>query len=313
MAFPCVSRPAAVQGRCRRWISLALAAAAVTGPAAASPPDARLAGSGTAAAADTRAPHVASSGVRDLYPTAATAYALAVDNELLWGRNLHVRRAPASLTKLLTALVLLDSHWNPDALVPVSDESARATRPRLGVRAGDSLRAADALNAMLVQSANDACLALVQHAATRVTEFAGEMNQRARQLGMRDSSFVNPCGFDAAGQYSTAADLLLLARAAYAEPRIARIVGQAHGVLRTNSGMDVSFANTNQLLGRLEGVLGLKTGYTAQAGYCLIALDEQSGHRVWLVMLDARQRWWSAHQIISDAVAVMVARDTFMP
>jgi len=271
----------------RRWLALALAATS------------SLANIPTPAATPSLA-HVG-----DPYPTAAAAYALAVDNELLWGRNLHVRRAPASLTKLLTALVLLDSHWSPDALFPISEESARATRPRVGIRAGDSLRAEDALNAMLIQSANDACRTLVEHAASSITEFAAEMNRRAKQLGMRDSSFVNPCGFDAAGQYSTASDLLLLARAAYADPRIARIVGQARATLRTSSGVDVSFANTNQLIGRLDGVLGLKTGYTAKAGYCLIALDEQSGHRVWLVMLDSKQRWWSAHQIISDAITAV--------
>src|SRR5262249_13879563 len=104
-----------------------------------------------------------------------------------------------------------------------------------------------------------------------------------------------------------------LARAAYAEPRIAQIVGQAHATLRTGSGMDVSFANTNQLIGRLDGVLGLKTGYTAKAGYCLIALDEQSGPRAWLVILDSQQRWWSAHQIISDALAAVTAPDELVP
>jgi len=267
-----------------RWLSLALAAAAVAGSVAASPPD-------------------TASRIRDQYPTAAAAYALAVDNDLLWARNLHVRRAPASLTKLLTALVLLDTHWNPDALLPATVKSAHANRPRVGIKPGDSLRAEDALNALLVQSANDACLILVEHAASTVAEFTAAMNRRAQQLWMRDSSFINPCGFDAAGQYSTASDLLLLARAAYAEPRIARIVGKPQATLRTASGADISFPNTNQLLGRLDGVLGLKTGYTAQAGYCLIALDEQSGHRIWLVMLDSKERWWSAHRMISDALA----------
>jgi serine-type D-Ala-D-Ala carboxypeptidase (penicillin-binding protein 5/6) len=290
----------------RWWLSPALAAAAAAGSAAAIPPDARLTDPVPASAATTREAH-------DPYPSAAAAYALAVDSDLVWGRNLHVRRAPASLTKLLTALVLLDSHWRPDALLPISAEAARANRPRVGVKAGDSLRAGDALSAMLIQSANDACLILVEHAAPTVAEFAAQMNRRANQLGMRDSSFVNPCGFDAAGQYSTASDLLLLARAAYAEPRIAEIVAQPRAALRSSSGLEVSFANTNQLLGRLEGVLGLKTGYTARAGYCLIALDEQSGHRVWLVMLDSKQRWWSAHQIISDALAAVVTRDTLAP
>jgi D-alanyl-D-alanine carboxypeptidase (penicillin-binding protein 5/6) len=80
-------------------------------------------------------------------------------------------------------------------------------------------------------------------------------------------------------------------------------VSQEQASISTGKGRELSFRNTNQLLGRLEGVVGLKTGYTAQAGRCLIAVAEQSGHRVWLVLLDARQRWSAAHRIITDAFA----------
>ena len=253
--------------------------------------------------------------VADPYPNAASGYAVAIDDQLLWGHRLDGRRAPASLAKLLTAIVLLESNWNPDRLLTISDRAAHATRPRSGVRAGDKVRAEDALMAMLVQSANDACLALIgstasaQDESSALTAFAELMNAHALKLGMRDSHFVQPCGFDADGQYSTVSDLLRLAKAAYADPRIARVVSQAHAALRTAAGMELSFNNTNQLLGRLDGVVGMKTGYTARAGYCLIALAEQSGHRVWLVMLDSRERWWTAHRILSDGLAAAARRD----
>jgi len=248
----------------------------------------------------------------DPYPTAAVAYAAVVDGGLLWGRNLDLHRAPASLTKLLTALVLLDSDWQPDAVLPVSRTAAHITHPRVGFHTGDTVRAEDALTAMLMHSANDACLVLVEHAAPSLDAFAQRMNARAEQLGMRDSHFVHPCGFDADGQYSTVNDLLRLARAAHADPRIAQIVAQEQASISTGKGRVLPFHNTNQLLGRLDGVLGLKTGYTAQAGRCLIAVAEQSGHRVWLVLLDAHQRWRAAHRIITDAFAA-VARGGSLP
>ena len=243
---------------------------------------------------------------RDPFPSAAVAYATVLDGELLWGRNVDVHRAPASLTKLLTALVLLDGDWQPDAMLPVSHLAAHVERQRIGLHTGDSVRAEDALTAMLVHSANDACMVLVEHAAPSLAEFADRMNARAAQLGMNDSHFVHPCGFDADGQYSTVSDLLRLAKAAHAEPRIASIVAEQRTTISTASGRKLTMNNTNQLLGHLPGVVGLKTGYTAQAGHCLIALAEQSGHRVWLVLLDSHRRWSTAHRMITLAFATAV-------
>jgi serine-type D-Ala-D-Ala carboxypeptidase (penicillin-binding protein 5/6) len=239
----------------------------------------------------------------DPYHRSASAYAAVLDGEMLWASNIDVRRAPASLTKLLTALVVLDSGWQPDAMLSVSHDAAHTKKPRVGLRTGESIRADDALTAMLMHSANDACLVLAEHAAGSIEAFAARMNARAAELGMQDSHFVHPCGFDADGQYSTVTDLLRLARAAHANPRIAQIVAQEQATVSTASGRRLAFKNTNQLLGRLDGVVGLKTGYTQHAGHCLIAVAEQSGHRVWLVLLDSPRRWWTAHRIITDAFA----------
>jgi D-alanyl-D-alanine carboxypeptidase (penicillin-binding protein 5/6) len=239
----------------------------------------------------------------DPYPQAAVAYAVVVDGELLWGRNMDKRRAPASLTKLLTALVLLDSDWHPDAQFDVSHTAAHITHPRVGLHTGDTVTAADALTAMLMHSANDACMVLVENTAGSPRAFAERMNAKAEQIGMHDSHFVHPCGFDAEEQYSTVNDLLRLARAAHADPRIAHIVSREEASIETGRGHELKFRNTNQLLGRLDGVMGLKTGYTAQAGHCLIAVAEQSGHRVWLVLLDSQRRWQSAHRMFVDAFA----------
>jgi D-alanyl-D-alanine carboxypeptidase (penicillin-binding protein 5/6) len=243
------------------------------------------------------------------YPLAAAAYATVVDGDLIWGRNLDAHRAPASLTKLLTALVLLDSgKWNPDAIMTVSRDAAHTTPSRVGLHTGDRVRAQDALTAMLMHSANDACLVMVENTSPSLTAFAERMNARASELGMHDSHFVHPCGYDEPGQYSTVKDLLRLAKAAHANAQIAAIVSQEHGsiVAQNEAGTrerHLSFRSTNHLIGEMPGVLGLKTGYTAQAGRCLIALAEQSGHRVWIVLLDSRQRWWVAHHMFMAAFA----------
>jgi D-alanyl-D-alanine carboxypeptidase (penicillin-binding protein 5/6) len=240
----------------------------------------------------------------DPYHNSAVAYAAVVDGELLWGKNVDMQRAPASLTKLLTALVLLNSNWNPDAWLSVSHDAAHTTHPRAGLHSGDEVRADDALQAMLMHSANDACMVLAENAAGSIQAFAVRMNAMAAQLGMTSSHFVHPCGFDAEGQYSTVNDLLRLAKAAHANARIAQIVLQEEAEISVAKGRKLSFHNTNLLLGHLVGVMGLKTGYTAQAGHCLIAVAEQSGHRVWLVLLDSQRRWTTANRIITDAFSV---------
>jgi D-alanyl-D-alanine carboxypeptidase (penicillin-binding protein 5/6) len=246
-------------------------------------------------------PHLDS---HDPYHNQAVAYATVVDGELLWGKNLDMERSPASLTKLLTALVLLESNWNPDRWLSVSHDAAHATHPRAGLHTGDQVRADDALQAMLMHSANDACLVLAEDAAGSIQAFAVRMNAMAAALGMKNSHFVHPCGFDADGQYSTVNDLLRLAKAAHANGRIAQIVTQEEAEISVAAGRKLSFHNTNLLLGHKLGVMGLKTGYTAQAGHCLIAVAEQSGHRVWLVLLDSQRRWTTANRILTDAFTV---------
>src|ERR1700689_694501 len=133
----------------------------------------------------------------DPYHRSASAYAAVLDGEMLWASNIDVRRAPASLTKLLTALVVLDSDWQPDAMLSVSHDAAHTKKPRVGLRTGENIRADDALTAMLMHSANDACLVLAEHAAGSVEAFAARMNARAAALGMQDSHFVHPCGLEA--------------------------------------------------------------------------------------------------------------------
>lgn len=243
----------------------------------------------------------------DPYPQTARSYVLIRDGVTLWERQGTQRLPPASLTKLLTALVLLDNDWQPERWLPVSPAAATTPPTRLGLRAGEQVRADDALAAMLIHSANDACRVLVETSGVTRAAFTERMNTRAEQLGMRDSHFVDPCGFDADGQYSTVRDLLKLAQQARGVAELARLTGSSGGALHTRAGRELTFQNTNQLLGRLDGTLGVKTGYTSSAGQCLIAYVRRGSHDVWLVMLGGSQRWWLAHGMINDAFAALPA------
>jgi len=237
----------------------------------------------------------------DAYTDAARSYLVVRDEQVLWERAPALELPPASLTKLLTALVVLDSGWSADRWLTVSAAAAAIAPTRIGLRAREEVTAGSALAAMLIHSANDACRVLVESVAHDTTTFAKRMNARADQLGMTHSHFVDPCGFDAEGQHSTVTDLLNLAQAARRVPLIATLTATREAQLTTRTGRVVKFSNTNQLLGRLEGAAGMKTGYTTQAGQCLIAYAQRGDHDVWLILLGGQQRWWQAHGMIEDA------------
>ena len=240
----------------------------------------------------------------DPYPGAAAAYVVAVDGRLHWARNPDQPRPPASLAKLLTAVVLLDDpQWDDAARIEVSAAAAAIEGSQLGLRRGEALRAEDALTALLVRSANDACLALAEHFAGSIGNFVERMNTRAAALGMSRSHFGHPCGLDAPGQQSTARDLLRVAGVALGQPAIAARVGLARAEIATLGGRRLAFVNGNALVGRVDGVIGMKSGFTTRAGKCVIAVAQRGDHRVWLVMLGAEERWWTASGMIESAFA----------
>jgi len=173
-------------------------------------------------------------GLPDPYPAvSAASYLVEVDGRERWGRAPDAQRAPASLTKIMTALLLLEERWNPAATVTVSTRAARQGGTRLGLRAGEQLAARDALRAMLIGSANDACLALAEHAAGSEGAFVERMNRRAAALGLAATRFDNPCGHDGVAQHTSARDLVRLTRAALERPEFRLIVGAARVRLST--------------------------------------------------------------------------------
>jgi D-alanyl-D-alanine carboxypeptidase (penicillin-binding protein 5/6) len=240
----------------------------------------------------------------DLYPQAAMGYAVAVDDQLVWARGLDTPRAPASLTKLLSALVILEQHWDPNETVKVSARAATVEGSRIGLKAGDRVRAGDLLTGMIVRSGNDSCMAMAEHVGGSVDNFVRLMNDKAQQIGMVDSHFRNPCGLDADGHVSTPRDLLTLARVAADQPEIAQRANAQRAEFRTLAGRRIRIRNTNAILGREPDVRGLKTGFTNHAGKCLIALAERGAHKVWIVLLHSPNRWFTASDLMSQGLAL---------
>jgi len=239
----------------------------------------------------------------DPFPGAARSYLVEAGGRVLWARDPDAPRLPASLTKIMTALLALEAGGSPEAWIPVRARAARETGTRLGLRAGDRIRAGDALAATLVASANDACLALAEHVGGGVGPFVERMNRRAAEMGLAATAFENPCGHDAPGQQSSARDLLRLTRVALRIPEFRRLVALQEVSLVTRDGRRLRGKTGNALLGRLDGAVGVKSGFTPGAGKCLVALVERDGAEVLAVLLDAEIRWWSASALLEEALA----------
>ena len=238
----------------------------------------------------------------DDFPDVARAYWVEIDGRAVWAGRPDEALPMASLAKLMTALLVAES-GRLNETVTVSAGAAAATGMRLGLHAGERLRAVDLFTATLVRSANDACRALADWQAGDLPRFVARMNARAAELGLGHTIFANACGHDAPGQGSTVRDLAKLARAAMARPEIAAQVGRPEAVFSSVGGRRFSVRNTNALVHQFPGTLGIKTGYTPGAGRCLVALVQRDGHEVLVVMLQAPDRWWDSVALIELALA----------
>lgn len=245
----------------------------------------------------------------DPFPQVAASYLVQLNGSLLWEKESNRRLPPASLTKLMAALLVLDD-YKPRAVVVVGKKAAQESGARIGLRGGERFHAEDLLAAMLVGSANDACHALADHVAGSHENFVRRMNHRAQQLSLRDTHFGNACGHDAGDHFSTAHDLAVLANELVKNKIVVGLVAKSEVQISTADGArNYRLANKNALIGRYPGAVGLKSGYTPKAGKCLVAYAERVGARVLLVMLNAPDRWWDASDILDLAFA-QVRRDS---
>ncbi len=237
----------------------------------------------------------------------SAAAAILVDadtGEVLFARNPDAPRPPASITKILTALVILERGRLADTVV-VSQAAARVGGHRLGLRRGQRISLEDLLAAILIQSANDAAVAAAEHVGYGLSGFVALMNARALELGMQNSHFANPHGLDEPDHFTTARDMALLTRAALANPSFALLVRTLEVTLTiwqpVRRGLFArarTIQSHNRLLGRLAGADGVKTGYTDGAGQCLVASASRGGQRMIAVLLNDPRRWMDAAMLL---------------
>ena len=216
----------------------------------------------------------------------------ARSGEIIYEKNADAPRAAASTQKLLTALIVSE-HGYLDRPVTVEPVDTMAEPVRLNIKPGETYQRIELLRALLVKSPNDVARCLARDAAGSVEAFAELMNEKARSLGATHSHFVNPNGLPIPGQYSSARDLSIIAKAAYANSTIRSIVCLPHLVFRYANGRTRELENTNKVLKRLAYCNGMKTGYTEAAGHCLIASGARPGRDIIVVVLgDSKSGVW---------------------
>ena len=218
----------------------------------------------------------------------ARAYLVANgrNGEVLLAQNGETRVAVASITKLMTALVALE-HAKPGDTVTVGPIAASVGESTISLEAGERIPLRDLLAAMLIQSANDAAYAVAAHVGGGdVGAFVRLMNAKARKLGLRRTHFVRPDGLDTPGHVSSARDVLRLARAAMQRPVIRSLVRKRTAHI---AGDRVLFG-WNDLLGSFAGLVGVKTGHTAAAGWCQVAAARRDGVVLYGVVLGSPTR-----------------------
>lgn len=237
----------------------------------------------------------------ETFSPAVAAGLVKVGDRIVWEQDADTRLPQASLTKIMTALLILEN-YQPDAVVKISAAVQNARPTKIGLRKGDRMRVGDLLAAALVHSANDACRALAEWHSGSEDKFVERMNARAKQLGLRNTHFANACGFDAEGHYSSAHDLVTLSEAALQHRTFRRLVNTEKMIVRTADGRrKFRFNTTNALIGRYDGASGVKTGFTFKAGPCLVAISKRNDVRVMIVMLNARNRWPNAREMFDVA------------
>ncbi len=204
---------------------------------------------------------------------------------VLYGKNENIKRPMASTTKIMTAMVVLENSNLSDE-VEISKKAAGIGGSRLGLRTGDKITVKDLLYGLMLCSGNDAAIALAEYIGGSADEFADLMNKKAKELGLENTSFVTPHGLDADNHYTTAFELAKITDYALNIKEFKSIVGTKNYTIYIN-GVPKNILNTNELLGNLNGVYGVKTGFTNGANRCLVSSTKRGDMDIICVVLGA--------------------------
>lgn len=219
----------------------------------------------------------------------AEAWILVEDSSglIIGAKNADKQMYMASLTKMMTCLLTLEKGKMNDS-IEITEDVFLAKDSR--VKLGDSYLLGDLLHEMMMQSDNDAATALAKHIGGNVESFCALMNSKATYLCMDSTHFANPNGLPNDSNYSSARDLLILSRYCMNDSVFAEIVGTSFMDIPLTDGRHLPCQNTNLLLTDYKGCIGVKTGYTRQAGYCLASAAERNNTRLFLILLNSRNQ-----------------------
>ena len=210
--------------------------------------------------------------------------------KVIFAKAPHVRRPPASTTKVLTALVVLErASLNRVVTIPSWVRSVQPSKVYL--RPGEKYRVRDLLHALLISSANDAAEVLAVEVAGSRARFAQWMNEKARKIGCRNTHFVNPSGLPPGNHYSTVYDLALIMREARKKSFIVDSLSRRYHTIYSLSGRRISLRNHNRLLWRTQRTVIGKTGYTRNGQHCFVGRIQWKGREVLVSILGSHQLW----------------------
>jgi D-alanyl-D-alanine carboxypeptidase (penicillin-binding protein 5/6) len=207
-----------------------------------------------------------------------------VTGRVLYDKNAYKKMPMASTTKIMTAIVAIEL-GNPDDIVTVSKKAANIWGSNIHLKAGQQMKLMDLLYGLMLNSGNDAAIAIAEHIGGSLEGFLDLMNNKASELGAENTCFKSPHGLDAAGHYTTAYDLALITRYALENPLFSKLVG--------TRAIDIpgrKLQNTNEMLFAYPGADGVKTGYTGQAGRCLVTSATRHNWRIISVVLNCATR-----------------------
>ncbi len=213
----------------------------------------------------------------------------ASTGEIIFEKNPHEKLAPASMTKIMTMLLIIENiernviGW--DDVVTVSENASSMGGSQILLETGEKMNVRDLFKGIAVASGNDASVALAEQIYGTEANFVAMMNKRAKELGLKNTNFKNVHGLDAANHYTSAYDMAMIAKELVKHEEVLKYTSIYEDYLRIDSPRKIWLVNTNKLVRFYDGVDGLKTGYTAEAGYCLTATAKKNNTRFIAVVM----------------------------
>ncbi|MBR1414048.1 MAG: D-alanyl-D-alanine carboxypeptidase [Bacilli bacterium] len=226
----------------------------------------------------------------DLVPNAGSGILIEKSTgQILYEKNAHEKRPMASMTKIMSMLLVMEQidkgKLTMEDEVLISENSANMGGSQVFLQPGETYKVHDLLKSVAIASGNDAVVALAEKVAGTEEEFVNMMNNKVKELGLKDTNFENPHGLDSENHYSTAYDMAMLGRELLKYEDILKFTSTYEDYLKKPDGSSIWLVNTNKLVRFYEGVDGLKTGYTKTAGYCLTATAKKNDMRLISVVM----------------------------